>query len=123
MFHPHRRQSKNRSFATTRAGWRAAPPRSSQCRRRGPSAPTRPNEGQGPEIAMLRTLHHVAELGPTQRAAAQIVVALQEREPHLGFLGIAAADRLDSHVAQLAQGTTEFSKLRCNGIAPERSKP
>ena len=79
-------------------------------------------EGQGPKIAMIRTLDNVPDLGPTQRSTSKIVVLIKERKPNLGFLGISAADRINSDFAQFAQRTTEFSNIRLNEIDPRALK-
>ena len=71
---------------------------------------------------MIRTLHHISDLGATQRSASKIVVSIKKRKPNLGFLGISAADRINTDFAQFAQRTTEFSNIRLNGIDPRALK-
>jgi hypothetical protein len=50
------------------------------------------------------------------------VVLIKERKPDLGFLGISAADWINSDFAQFGQRTTEFSNIRFNGIDPRALK-
>src|SRR4030067_2596812 len=80
-------------------------------------------EGQGPKISMFQTLHHISDLGATQRSASKIVVSIKERKPNLGFIGISTADRINSDFAQLTQRTTEFRNIRLSGIEPRTLKP
>src|SRR4030067_686005 len=80
-------------------------------------------EDQGPKISMFQTLHHISDLGATQRSASKIVVSIKERKPNLGFLRISTADRINSDFAQLTQRTTEFRNIRLSGIDPRALKP
>jgi len=78
--------------------------------------PRRRTKGQGPKISLRGTLHHISDLGATQRPASKIVVSIQKSKPDLGFLRISADNRRNADFPQLAQRATEFRNIRLHRI-------
>ena len=73
-----------------------------------PSART---ERQHPQIAVARTADQISHLGAAQHAAAQVMVALQQRPRNLRVPAMATADRRNRHLTQLLQAARHLRNL------------
>ena len=71
-------------------------------------------KGQRAKIAQRGAFDYVSDLSSAQRAAAQVVVSIQQRKPNFGIFAVSAADRINRYGSYLLQAALNLGNSRFN---------